>query len=102
MTHRLSVVAARAVAWPGVAVVLALGITEAGAADPAFCRQYARTALIQVREALASPRCGASLQGTRWSVEFSVQYEWCLEASAAGAGAERDARTRYLKHCPEE
>jgi len=69
------------------------------AADPAFCRQYARTALVQVRGALASPHCGAGLQGARWSAEFSAQYEWCLGASPDAAAAEHDARTRYLRGC---
>ena len=69
------------------------------AADPAFCKPYARAALIQVREGLASPRCGAGLQGTRWSTEFSVHYEWCLEASGDAIAAERDARAKVLKGC---
>ena len=69
------------------------------AADPAFCKPYARAALVQAREGLASPRCGASLQGTRWSTEFSVHYEWCLEASGAVIAAERDARAKVLKGC---
>jgi hypothetical protein len=69
------------------------------AADPAFCKQYARAALVQVRGALASPHCGAGLQGARWSAEFSAQYEWCLGASPGAAAAERDARTRYLTGC---
>jgi hypothetical protein len=69
------------------------------AADPAFCKPYARAALVQVREGLASSRCGAGLQGTRWSTEFSVHYEWCLEASADAIAAERDARAKVLKGC---
>ena len=69
------------------------------AADPAFCKAYARAALLQVREGLASPRCGAGLQGTRWSTEFSVHYEWCLEASGDAIAAERDARAKVLKGC---
>ena len=69
------------------------------AADPAFCKPYARAALVQVREGLASPRCGAGLQGTRWSTEFSVHYEWCLEASGDAIAAERDARAKVLKGC---
>ena len=69
------------------------------AADPAFCKAYARAALLQVREGLASPRCGAGLQGTRWSTEFSVHYEWCLEASRVAIAGERDARTKALKGC---
>jgi hypothetical protein len=69
------------------------------AADPAFCKPYARAALVQVREGLASSRCGAGLQGTRWSTEFSVHYEWCLEASGEVIAAERDTRAKVLKGC---
>ncbi len=69
------------------------------AADPAFCKPYARAALVQVREGLASPRCGSGLQGTRWSTEFSVHYEWCLEASGEVISAERDTRAKVLKGC---
>jgi|HubBroStandDraft_2_1064218.scaffolds.fasta_scaffold1401644_1 hypothetical protein len=71
----------------------------AHAADPAFCRPYARAALVQARGALASPHCGAGLQGARWSTEFSVQYEWCLGASPEALAAEREARARTLKRC---
>jgi len=84
---------------------LALSLLVAGqpatvrAADPAFCRQYARAALVQARGALASPRRGAALQGKRWSPEFSVQYEWCLGASPEAVAAESDARTRILTRC---
>lgn len=75
------------------------GSTDARAADPGFCRQYAKAALGQVRAALADPRCGAGVQGVRWSTDFSAHYEWCLGASLDAAGAERDARTRYLRAC---
>jgi hypothetical protein len=79
---------------------LALGLTTtAHAADPGFCKPYAQAALTQVRAALATPRCGAGLQGARWSTEFAVHYEWCLGASLDAAAAEKDARTRYLKAC---
>jgi hypothetical protein len=84
-------------AW--VLFALALAPIPAGAADPAFCRQYARAALVQARGALASPSCGAGLQGVRWSAEFSAQYEWCLGASSEAAAAERDARARVLRGC---
>jgi hypothetical protein len=82
--------------------VLFLMLVAAGpvrAAYPAFCKPYARAALVQVREGLASSRCGADLQGTRWSTEFSVHYEWCLEASGDAIAAERDARAKVLKGC---
>ena len=75
------------------------GLTAAQAADPAFCKQYAQAALNQVRGGLANPACAASLQGARWSTDFAVHYEWCVGASFAAAGAERDARTRQLRAC---
>jgi hypothetical protein len=75
------------------------GLTAAYAADPAFCKQYARAALNQVRGGLANPACAAGLQGARWSTDFAVHYEWCVGASFDAAGAERDARTRQLRVC---
>src|ERR1700733_14478005 len=87
----------------GLAVFLVLvptlGPSPVHAADPDFCRSYARTALVQVRDALANPRYGAGLQGTRWSAEFSIHYEWCLGVSVAAAGAERDACAQLLRAC---
>lgn len=90
--------------WPDItglvlAVLLVAAPTIVRAADPAFCKQYARGAQVQAREGLASPRCGAGLQGMRWSSEFSAHYEWCLEASREVIAAERDARTKVLKGC---
>jgi len=78
---------------------LVAGSGAVRAADPALCKQYARGALVEVREGLASPRCGAGLQGTRWSTEFSAHYEWCLEASRDAIAAERQARAKVLKGC---
>jgi hypothetical protein len=75
------------------------GLIAARAADPAFCKPYARAALNQVHTGLADPACGGGLQGARWSTDFSVHYEWCLGASLAEAGAERDARARVLRGC---
>jgi hypothetical protein len=80
-------------------LLLVAALAPVRAADPAFCKPYARAALVQVREGLASSRCGAGLQGTRWSTEFSVHYEWCLEASGDAIAAERDARAKVLKGC---
>ena len=75
------------------------GLTEARAADPAFCRQFSHAAINQVHGALAEPRCAAGMQGSRWSTDFSVHYQWCLGVSYADAGVERDARTKYLHGC---
>jgi hypothetical protein len=79
--------------------LLVAALAPVRAADPALCKPYARAALVQVREGLASSRCGAGLQGTRWSTEFSVHYEWCLEASGDAIAAEREARANVLKGC---
>jgi hypothetical protein len=94
MAHKLPLV----VAFGLMAIVIS-GPTGARAADPAFCKQYSRAALTQVRGGLADPRCAAGLQGARWSSDFAVHYEWCLGASFGAAGIERDARTQYLKGC---
>ena len=83
----------------------ALGLADmsaARAADPAFCRQYSQAALRQVRDGLASPRCAAGLQGSRWSTDFSVHYQWCLGVSYADTGVERDARSRHLRGCSKD
>ena len=80
-------------------IFLISGLTDARAADPGFCRQFAKAAISQVRGALADPRCGAGVQGARWSTDFAAHYEWCLGASPAAAGADRDARTRVLRAC---
>ena len=69
---------------------------DARAADPDLCRQFAKAAISQVRGALADPRCGAGVQGARWSTDFGVHYEWCLGASSDAAAAESHARTRFL------
>lgn len=81
---------------PALAVMIPLA---AQAADPEFCRGYAVAAIRQVRGALNNPRCIPGLQGARWSADFNVHYNWCLGASYAQAGAERDARTDYLRRC---
>jgi hypothetical protein len=90
---------------PPAGLVLALfaltfaAVSEAHAADPAFCRQYSHAALNQVHGGLANPRCATGMQGSRWSTDFSVHYQWCLGVSYADAGVERDARTKYLRGC---
>jgi hypothetical protein len=77
-------------------IVMAL---PAHAADPAFCRTYANAALKQAQVAMTDPKCGPAAQGARWSMDVRVHYEWCLGASFAAVGTERDARTAYLRAC---
>jgi hypothetical protein len=82
-----------------LSIFVVLNVGAADAADPGFCKPYTKAALNQVRGGLANDRCAGSLQGARWSTEFAVHYEWCLGASVEAAGAERDARARFLKAC---
>jgi len=72
---------------------------SAHAADPGFCRNYARAALNQVQIALSTPACRPGLQGTRWSADFRVHYDWCLGASFGDVDSERGARTGYIRGC---
>ena len=90
-----------AACFPSTFLMLFLmsGWTDAQAAEPAFCRQFAKAAISRVRGALADPRCGAGVQGARWSTDFAVHYEWCLGASPDAAVAEGLARTRFLRAC---
>jgi hypothetical protein len=82
-----------------LSIFVVLSASAAHAADPGFCKQYTQAALNQVRVGLITPRCARGLQGARWSTEFAIHYEWCLGASLAAAGVERDERTRFLRAC---
>jgi hypothetical protein len=82
-----------------LSIILTCGMSAAHAADPAFCKQYAKAALNQVRGGLANPGCAGGMQGARWSTDFAVHYEWCLGTSFGAAGNERDARTQQLRTC---
>jgi hypothetical protein len=84
---------------PIAALLAMVHLGASHAADPEFCRQYARSALEQVRAGLSDPACGGALRGSRWSSDFAVHYEWCLGVSLRAAGDARDTRTRYLKAC---
>jgi len=76
-----------------------VAIPAAQAADPAFCREYAATAIRQFNAAFAVPRCRASMNGPRWSPEFHIHYDWCLGAPYNVAAAERAARANYIYGC---
>jgi hypothetical protein len=85
-----------AIATAALAVLMPF---SAQAADPGFCQNYAKAAVNQVRGALANPGCAARIQGPRWSSDFQVHYSWCITQPYAAAGAERDARTGFLRAC---
>jgi hypothetical protein len=84
----------------GVALALCLsGMAEVQAADNAFCQQYAQAALNQVRGGLNNGACAGGIKGSRWSSDYNVHYDWCRGVSYEAAGAERDARSAYLRRC---
>ena len=76
------------------AVMFSLAAGCAGAADREYCRDYAQTALRQVRGASRHPRCAA-----RWSPEFRDHFQWCLQVSKDTATDQRAARHRTLAAC---
>ena len=80
------------------AALLLGGVTTAQAAGEKVCEDYAHAAIVQVRIAMEHPRCERA-SGTRWSPEWRVHYDWCLGASYQQIGAERDARTNWLRTC---
>jgi hypothetical protein len=81
------------------AFIFTFGLSEAGAAEPGFCRDYTDAALHQVRAALATPACERGLGGARWSADRRVHYEWCLGASPQAVNAERAIRAEHLRTC---
>jgi len=84
----------------GLLLGLASSATSASAADPGFCRDYARAALHQVRGALNNRRCTFHMENeARWSSDFQVHYSWCLGVGRDEADRERDARREMLEHC---
>ena len=83
----------------GAALLLTAAASTAQAEPPGFCRDYARAALNQVRGALSLPRCRAGMEGTRWSADFKVHYDWCLGVSPDAVEGERAARTAHIQRC---
>jgi len=78
---------------------IALSSIPANAADRGLCRDYARTALRQVHDALSVPACRAGLKGDRWSSNYRVHFNWCLRAAVPKVESERGARNGYLYGC---
>ena len=83
----------------GSTLTFALPLSNAHAADRAFCGNYARAAVNQVRGALSKPRCRGGMEGARWSANERVHFDWCLGASPEAAEVERAKRTEHLERC---
>ena len=76
----------------------ALFPTGAYAVGDHECRDYAVAAIRQVHEMHEFRGCDRG-QGPRWSDDWNVHYQWCRGASFEAIGAERDARTNWLRSC---
>ncbi|MGH8861317.1 MAG: hypothetical protein ACRDVG_08825, partial [Jatrophihabitantaceae bacterium] len=73
---------------------------SARAADPDFCRDYARTAVNQYRQAEDHHRCMERMHDfTRWSDDWRRHYDWCVGVSRDRAWDERRLREHVLDDC---
>jgi hypothetical protein len=71
----------------------------AQAADPEFCRDYARSAVEQSERAMHVRSCEHLLESARFSPEFRNHFDWCLNAHRHEADEERARRHEALERC---
>jgi hypothetical protein len=70
------------------------------AADPGFCRDYARSAIEQFREAEHHDRCRDHIRDFAvWSPDWDHHYGWCLGVSRDQAWDGRRHRQEFLDGC---
>lgn len=62
------------------------------------CREYATAAIRQVHEMHEFKACNRGT-GPRWSGDWNLHYSWCRGANFEAIGAERDARTNWIRSC---
>ena len=77
----------------------ALSTPAARAADPEFCRDYARAAVEQSERAMNTRGCGHLLHDGRFSTDFRTHFQWCLEAHRHEADEQRSIRHEELERC---
>ena len=83
------------------ASIVAGAAFSAGAADREFCRDYARSAVGQVRSVMHHMHCAENLdRQIRWSADYRTHFQWCLNVSKDTANDERRARHEALERCP--
>jgi len=74
--------------------------SAARAADPDFCRDYARSAVSQYREAESREPCRERIRDFAvWSPNWQHHYGWCLGVSRDQAWAGRRQREDFLDRC---
>ncbi len=79
----------------GLAGVGALS-SPASAAGPAFCTQYAATAVAQQGRNRA---LGCGYRGPRWHSRWQLHFNWCLGVPAWQANRETRVRRQRLRAC---
>jgi hypothetical protein len=82
-----------------LAVAATALVSDAFAADPGFCSEYARAAVRQAERAREWAACRPGLVGDRWSSDYRIHYGWRITARYEAAEEERHIRTRYLHSC---
>ena len=80
-------------------VLVPVPLVESLALGDESCREYATAAVRQVGEMHAFAACNR-VGGPRWSGDWNFHYRWCRGVSSfEEIGAERDARTNWLRSC---
>jgi hypothetical protein len=76
-------------------------ISPAGAADEGYCKEYASTAISQLKTAERHRRCDGILRDdpNRWSSNWRAHYDWCRDNRRDDVRAERSKRERQLDRC---
>ena len=84
-----------------VAAVIVITSLPVHAADEQFCKEYARVAVEQFRDAERFERCDPFRRRDpgRWQGDFRAHYDWCRGVRRDDAWRERDERSRALDHC---
>jgi hypothetical protein len=84
-----------------VALPALLPSVVAQAADEPFCKEYAKVAVDQARDAERHERCDGPRHHdpARWQTDFRGHYDWCRGAHREDADAERAERDRTLDRC---
>nr|WP_294530913.1 hypothetical protein [uncultured Rhodopila sp.] len=82
-----------------VAAAIVIAAPGARAADPDFCRDYARSAVEQAHRAEHIRSCAYLIDSPRFSPDWRSHYEWCLNAHHHEADEERERRHEALERC---
>jgi len=80
------------------AAILASMAGSASAMPPAYCSDYAGSAVREFYRAINNPSC-PGVSGLRWHADYRIHYSWCRQASFDAAAGEWQARRDFLHRC---